>query len=175
MHKRILIAIIAATVLMVGAYTVFVFVDRSTNVNDDNSNGNVNANTNTTYAAPVVSGNIVLNKSVTYRDVTFMFETALATATYNGKTAGEGKRYVILFLKPFAAALKSDPATWAGTEVHLTPTAVDDLTYVPYEVSIPSSAGQRGGFFSFVVPDDQKDFSIVFGSGASTQSIAFSV
>jgi hypothetical protein len=169
MHKRILIGLIAATVLAVSAYTIFVFSTRTT---DDNANINSNENTAAAQTAPIVSGNVVVNKSITYRGSSFEFETALATPSYSGQSAGTGKQFILLFLKPFEEKLAADPMTWAGTEVKLT--ALDD-SFVPYEVSIPTAVGQRGGYFSFIVPDAVKDFSLVFGTGTSAESFAFSV
>lgn len=169
MHKRILIVLIAATVLAVSAYTMFVL---STGTTNDDANGNSNANTAATRTAPIVSGNIAVNKTVTYRGSTFEFETALATASYSGQSAGTGKQFILLFLKPFQEVPATDPMTWVGTEVKLT--AIDS-SFVPYEVSIPTAVGQRGGYFSFVVPDAVKDCSLVFGTGTSAESFAFGV
>lgn len=169
MHKRILIALIAATVLAVGAYTIFVFSTRTAN---DDANGNPNTNAAAAHAAPIVSGNVAVNRTVTYRSSTFEFETALATASYSGQSAGTGKQFILLFLKPFQEVPATDPMTWVGTEVKLT---AIDASFVPYEVSIPTAIGQRGGYFSFVVPDAVKDFSLVFGTGTTAESFAFGV
>jgi len=175
MYKRILIALIVITVLAVGAYTVFVFATRSTDETANSENANLQANVNSKRAAPIVSGDRAVNKSITYRDVTFEFETALATTAYSGQSAEPGKQFIVVFLKPFQEALTTDPMSWVGTEVTLAPTTADGRTFVPYEISMSTAVGQRGGYFSFSVPDDLKDFSMVFGKGSSMQSFTFSV
>lgn len=173
MYKRILIPLIVTTVLAVVAYTVFLFATRSTDDTTNDENLSLATNAATTKPTPVVSGDVAVNKSVTYRDVTFEFETALATRTYGGQQAETGKRFIVLFLKPFSEALASDPSGWVGAEVRLTGT--DGLSAQPFEVAIPAAVEQRGGFFSFVVPEDRIEFTLVFGTGAKAQIIALSV
>lgn len=173
MQKKILIGLIVLTVVLVGAFAVFtIMTNNNTNTTTNTNAANTNSGTTVT---PIVQGDVVIQKSVTYKNIALAFETGIATTSYNGQTAPTGKQYVILFLKPFDTAVKDDPTTWAGSDVRLTPSGVNDVTYAPYEVSVPTAAKQRGGYFAFVTTLGQKDFSLNFGTGKTVQSFAFSL
>lgn len=177
MLKRTFIVIIALTVVLMLVYTGFVMFSERKNsnvnaaVNDTSSATNSRQNGNVNAAR--VGGDITVGKSLTYKDTLFSFETATATKTFRTQAASDGKQFVVLFLKPFTAVPKDNPLEWAATDIRLTDD--DGLNEAPYEIALPNAVGQQGGYLAFQVPEAKKKFTLVFGTGASKESIEFGI
>lgn len=169
MQRSTIIALFVLVALgaIVGGYVLY-------RNNQPNKTGNANlpvvaGNTNdsTISTAPVVKGDIDVNQSATYRDVSFAVETALKTNAYRRTKAPEGSTFLVLFLKPFTAMPTSDPISWVSSDVRLA--AAGGTTYALYEASLPASAGVSGGYLWFQIPTDAKNFNLEFGAGGTKQ------
>ncbi|MBI4426668.1 MAG: hypothetical protein HY567_03760 [Candidatus Kerfeldbacteria bacterium] len=128
-------------------------------------------NTNTVQTPPITSGDIPLDVSVSYRDVTFGLDSALRTETFRRKKADDGQEFVVIFLKPFSSNPPADIATWVSADIQLTASGVNQR---PVEVGLPKLANQAGGFLSFQVPVGTKGMTLAFGSGASATTVKLS-
>ncbi len=148
------------------------FRNRNANSSDLTPIPIVTENSNRTSVAttPVTTGDVVVNKTLTAHDTVFTISTALQTDAFRRKQAGEGLKFVVLFLKPFDQPPTTDPLSWAANEFRL---AYGTAPLVgPTELSISNRAGVDGGYVWFTVPDEARDFSLAVGSPTSPTTVA---
>lgn len=177
MIKRLFIILIVATVVLTAVYVVIVRSgtknDNAGNQSNSASNRASDGGSNANSSLAATTGDIVINKATTYRSVSFDVESARLASEYRGVKAPEGTQFVVLYLKPFADAPSEDPLAWAGSDIRLA--GAGGLNALAYEISLPSAAGQQGGYLVFEVPAEQKSFTLTFGSGKTAATIDISL
>ncbi|MBI5405225.1 MAG: hypothetical protein HY976_03280 [Candidatus Kerfeldbacteria bacterium] len=163
----IIIFVLVAVGAAVGGYVLY-----RDNLSKETPNVNLpvvagNTNDSSVSTPPIVKGDIDVNQSTTYREVTFAIDTALKADAYRRTKAPAGSTFLVLFLKPFVAMPSGDPISWVSSDVRLA--ADGGATYRPLEISLPASAGVSGGYLWFQVPIDAKGFKLEFGTGGTKQ------
>ena len=164
-----------AVALVAAAVGVWLF-QRQPSDRENNSNALVvgeDVTSATVSTAPIVTGDIPVNQSISYRGVQFDIETALKAAAFRRSQAPNGSQHVVLFLKPFSQAPAEDPLQWAAHDIRLSSSS--DPAHIPTEVSIPTSINVSGGYLWFTVPTEARDFALVFGSGPTAQRLNLAI
>ncbi len=174
MIKRTFIVLIIATVVLTAVYVGISTYTAAPNDNSAASDTNstqpsTNGGTDANIDVAPTKGDIAINKSTEYRSMVFDVETARVASAYRNEQAPDGKQFIVLYLKPLREAPKEDPAEWAGSDIRLT--GQSGLDEQAYEMSLPGSAGQQGGYLVFRIPTDQKTFTLTFGSGSNAPKI----
>ncbi|MBI4092996.1 MAG: hypothetical protein HY420_03685 [Candidatus Kerfeldbacteria bacterium] len=126
-------------------------------------------NTTTIQTPVIIKGDILVDKSVAYRDTILAIDTALKTDAFRRTKAPAGKEFVILFLKPFTVNPPIHPIAWAGREIRLDSTGGEPVG--PREVSVPDQAEVAGGYLWFEVPANEQGFFLLLGIGQAVQTL----
>ncbi len=171
MRTGILILVtLGVLAIAIGGYLYFRGASPSPDISNVNSTVIAgNANGSAVATPPITKGDIAVNASVTYRDLQMTVETALKAEAFRRKQAPPESVFIVLFLKPFSTTPATDPLEWSSREIRLKSGAT---LVAPTEVSLPSRSDVAGGYLWFTVPNDTKNFSLVFGSGTVAQALS---
>lgn len=168
--RRTLILAAAVALIILGVLGWMFMQNREANRNQ-NTNTPVearNANTTTVSTPPVVKGDLTVDQTVAYRDLTFRVDTALKDTKFHRTQAPTGMTYVVLFLKPFGSVPSDNPLAWATQDIRL---LTGKKSIVPTELNLPMSAEATGGYLWFTVSESDQDFSLSFGTGTAAKKI----
>ncbi len=159
----IIVIVVAIALLGTGGYFLYRSITSSKNDNTNAANTNaVFTNTTTPAATPVVlQGDITVDRSVTYKGLTFAVDTGLRAQSFRREQAAEGSEFIVLFLKPFATDPPADMSTWSQSDIHLTTAA--GVRVKPKAVELPKKAGIGGGNLVFLVPTGAAGLELRFG------------
>ncbi len=140
---------------------------------DEAPSSNTNTNSVTVANANRSFGALVVERETTYQDTPLAFTTASVGSEFYGISAGEGKQFVTLFLKPFADVdSASEFANVASRDLRLL--ASENRSYPVYETKVVTpeqGASYDEGYLLFLVDENASDFSLQFGSGESAETL----
>ena len=173
--KRIFLPLIILAVVALVVVTAIVYLNKSGGTTKTNTAATTNtdtavANTNVrTIVNRSEEGDQAVNKSITYRDLSFEVITAATLDAFHSQTAPDGKEYVVLFVKPLGTDAAS-VSTWLLNEASLQTAAGTTYSVKEGEMAGPASP-QDSGYLWFVVDDGASQFSLVFKGDESEAKI----
>jgi len=130
-------------------------------------NKNFNINVNLTPK----KGKIEVNKSVTYKEVEFNILTADKAKEFEGLEAGENKTFVIVYLGKMANAKAADILPIVRNEIKLK-SLENEYSVKQMNIVGTNSPEYAFSYLLFEVDENDKDFSLNFGSGDNLSSVS---
>jgi uncharacterized protein YxeA len=138
-----------------------------------NKNENVNATTNVNKGVNLnlskETGDIKLEKAVTYKEVVFNLTTASEKEEFHSTKAESGKKLVILYLDKITQSTPAEIFTWIKQDVILTSSQNKDYTIKEIKIIGKSAADYDTGYLVFEVPTGDNGFKLRFGQGDKQQ------
>jgi hypothetical protein len=180
-NTSILLIVILVIILILGAL-LYVFYNRQ-GAGETNENANVTV-TNVNAVAelpeptltnqnwePEETGDIAVDASGTFRDVTFQFSSAELVNAFQEKTAEAGKDFLVVYFRDIPFANQEDVLTWIGRAVTVSDSSDARYSVERVRVITEYSDPNATGYFQFTVPESASDFVLHFSYEETNTSV----